>query len=282
MKHKGHVEGNLIPGRADLTAMMPYLMKRRCDSLIFFEQNIDVEPFLAYSEKRKAEGTEVKFFSFFVAAVVKLLRERPQLNRYIKGRKLYQRDDVLVGTVVKRSMDDKGQESNIVLHFKPEDNFQKVLQILQGEVRLAKTDPTEQQMEDDKAFEALLKLPRWLLMFIVKILDFSDFYKAVPKFFRDIDPMRCSIMLANLGSIGIEAPYHHLFEWGTCSIFATIGKIQKKPVVVSDETGDKIVAKTMVNVKIVMDERITDGFYCARSLDLLESYFANPETVEQI
>jgi len=86
--------------------------------------------------------------------------------------------------------------------------------------------------------------------------------------------MRASAFVANLGSVGVDAPYHHLYEWGTCSLFMTIGRIKKTPAVLEDGT---LGVRTMVECKIVMDERVADGYYYARSLDMFKSYFAEPE-----
>ena len=40
------------------------------------------------------------------------------------------------------------------------------------------------------------------------------------------DPLFTSIFIANLGSIGYPAGFHHLWEYGTASIFGVMGKIE--------------------------------------------------------
>ena len=124
-----------------------------------------------------------------------------------------------------------------------------------------------------------MKLPRLMLRIIFAYLRWTDFYFNMPRMFTDVDPLRCSAYIANLGSIGIEAPFHHLFEWGNCSMFIAIGKIGYKPVALEDGT---LVTKKMVEVKVTLDERIADGFYFARSLELMQSYLQNPETIENL
>jgi len=124
-----------------------------------------------------------------------------------------------------------------------------------------------------------MKLPRCILRMLFAFLRWMDFYFNMPRAFTDVDPLRCSVYIANLGSIGIEAPFHHLFEWANCSMFIAIGKIGYKPVALEDGT---IVAKKMVEVKVSIDERIADGFYFARSLELMQSYLKNPESIESL
>ena len=74
--------------------------------------------------------------------------------------------------------------------------------------------------------------------------------------------------MANLGSIEIDAAYHHLYEHGNCPLFVTIGKIERVPVV---GDGDAIEARDVVRLKWSFDERIEDGLYCARALELLRA-----------
>ena len=51
------------------------------------------------------------------------------------------------------------------------------------------------------------------------------------------------------------------------------------PVALEDGT---LVSKKMVEVKVTLDERIADGFYFARSLELMEKYLMNPESIENL
>jgi len=268
---KGRRRGGVrVRTQHDLNALFPYLMKRRCDSLVFYTMQLDMEPLLEYIALQKETGQAITFFEFFCAAIIKLMREREHINRFVKGRRLYQREDVEISTVAKREMSDQGAETNLILRFDKKAVFDDILSRLRGEIKTVKENAPS---KDDKLFATFLKLPRSLLMLFFRFLDFSDFYRGVPRFIEEADPMRASCFIANLGSVGVDAPYHHLYEWGTCSLFVTIGQIKKMPAVLEDET---LGIRTMVECKVVLDERIADGFYFARSLDLFKDYFAEP------
>jgi len=258
-----------LPRKTDVSALFPFLMKRRCDSCVYYTVRIDVEPLFECIERRKAQGEEFTFFPFTVAAVVKLLQEREGMNRYVMGRNLYQREDVTVGFVTKRDFTDEAEEMVVKAIFKKGTRFDEVINKLKVRVKAIK----EEGEPEDSFLVWMMGLPRFFLRLVVRFLWWLDFHGKLFSDLEKIDPLRCSVFLANLGSIGIEAPYHHLFEWGTCSIFAAIGRIQKMPVVV----GDEIVLKTMVEVQVTLDERIADGFYFARSLDILKGYFEDPD-----
>ena len=259
-----------------LNAMMPYMMRGRNESLVYFQTALDVEELLEYIDAKRAAGVDVKFFQMFVAALVKLLKERPKLNRFVSGRRVYQRNHIRVSFIAKKAATDESEETNVALTFHEKSTFQDVLSRMRRDIKTAKSD----EVKDDDAFiRTLMKLPRFALRIVFAVLRWMDFYFDIPKAIANIDPLRCSVYVANLGSIGIEAPFHHLYEWGNCSVFIAIGRIRYMPVALEDGT---LAARKMVEVKVTIDERIADGFYFARSLELMEGYLKNPESIENL
>jgi hypothetical protein len=269
-------DGRVVKVHA-LNAMFPYMFRSRTESLVYFNATLEVENLLAYIEKKKAEGEELKFFQMFMAALVKLFKERPHLNRFVSGRKLYQRNDIKLSFIAKKAASDEGEETNVALTFNDKTTFQEVIDKLKRDIKVAKSDDVKK--DDDKIIEGFMKMPRFILRIMFAFLRWMDFYFNMPRMFTDVDPLRCSAYVANLGSIGIEAPYHHLFEWGNCSLFLAIGRIRYMPVALEDGT---LVSKKMVEVKVTIDERIADGFYFARSLELMQKYLNDPESIENL
>jgi len=270
----GKREGRIVKMHA-LNAIFPYVMRSRTESLVYYSTALDVENLLAYIEKKKAEGQEIKFFPLFIAAIVKLLKERPCLNRFVSGRRLYQRNHIKITFIAKKAASDDGEETNVSLTFDDSVTFQEVIGKLKSDIKAAKSESAKK--DDDRIIETLMKMPRFVVRLFFAFLRWMDFYFDMPRMLADVDPMRCSVYVANLGSIGTEAPFHHLYEWGNCSMFVAIGKIGYKPVALEDGT---LTARRMVEVKVTLDERIADGYYFARSLELMESYLKNPESLE--
>lgn len=268
-------EGHLIKTHA-MNAMFPYMMKTRTESQVFFDTTLDVENLLEYIGTKKAEGIELKFFQLFVAAVVKLFKERPNLNRFVAGRRLYQRNDIKISFIAKKAVTDEAEETNVSLTFNEKTNFTDVISKMNKDIKSAKSNKVK---DDDALINTIMKMPRFMIRGLFGILNWLDFYFEMPRAMADIDPLRCSVYISNLGSIGIEAPFHHLYEWGTCSVFIAIGKIKFMPVALEDGT---LVSKKMVEVKVTLDERIADGFYFARSLELMEKCLKNPESIENL
>jgi hypothetical protein len=260
----------------NLNAIFPYLMKGRNDSIAYYPITVNVENLLDYIESHKGTDSAISFFEAVILSLVKVLRLRPTLNRYIIGRRIYQRHNVVFSFIARKQFTDEAEETNVLVTIKPEDNRVTILAKMRGEILSAKRGD---EKEDDKLISLFLRLPRGLLRFAIKALELYDFYFDTPGFLRGIDPLRASVYLANVGSVGLGAPYHHLFEWGTCSLFVSIGKIE--PTVCVGEDGQPTVRRT-AKLRIALDERIADGYYDARSLELMEEYLSNPSLLENL
>ena len=90
------------------------------------------------------------------------------------------------------------------------------------------------------------------------------------------EPMAAA--MSNIGSIGSkEAIYHNITDFGTNSILVTMGKIYKKEII--NEDGKKEI-RDFCNFGITLDERIADGFYMIKSIQLLEYILDNPKLLE--
>ena len=51
-----------------------------------------------------------------------------------------------------------------------------------------------------------------------------DKHGWVPADIIATDPYYSSVVISNLGSIKLKCGYHHLTNWGTCSLFCIIGR----------------------------------------------------------
>ena len=256
----------------DLKAIFPYMMKGRNESVAYYPVSVDAEPLLAYIEQVKGTDQALTIFEAFMLALVRILRERPTLNRYFIGRRLYQRHDVVLSFVARREYSLDSSETNVLVRIKPDDDPATIVAKLRGEIRVAKSG---EEKDDDELIATFLKLPRGLLRLAIRALEWWDFYVDTPGFLRGLDPMRASAFVANLGSVGMGAAYHHLFVWGTCSLFITIGQVKPTVCVVDGKPG----VKQMMELRVSLDERIADGYYDARALELFDTYLGDPSSL---
>ena len=104
-----------------------------------------------------------------------------------------------------------------------------------------------------------------------------DKHGWVPKDIIATDPYYSSAVLSNLGSIRMKSGYHHLTNWGTCSMIMLIGERKKRPFF--DRLGNYEM-RDSVDLGLTIDERLADGFYYAKTVQLLQKLIENPELLE--
>ena len=261
-----------VRGLDGLHTIFLYVMPKRTESEVSLTEDIDVTELMKFiKEENDEKGTNLKFFHAFVTAVAKTARMRPRLNWFISGKRYWERKDLTLSFIVKREFADGSDESMLVLNCKPELTLYDISKIILG-------DTAKVRKEGHNSMDDLLnifgKFPRWFLTFFFFILRRLEYHGIMPNALTDGDMNYSSIMLSNLGSIRCEAPYHHLSNYGTCSMMITIGNLHKE--MVYDEKGEGTL-RDIVSICVTADERIADGFYFAKSIRLLKYILANPQ-----
>lgn len=258
-----------------ITSFFPYLSRTRSESVVYFTRHLDVTDALEFLNEKRKEGTRLSLFTLIVTAAAKTFEQRPRLNRFVLGRRLYQRELFDVSYVVKKSMSDDGEELLLTL---PVDSKMGPVEV--AEMMASKQEAIRKSEDNglDKLMGWFGSLPRPLLRFVFTIVRSLDFHGRLPSFIRNELPFYCSLFISNLGSIGVDAPFHHLYEIGTTSIFLAFGKTYKEAVVGKD---GNIEIRKLMNLNFTVDERICDGYYLARSFDIFIRYMEHPETLFQ-
>jgi pyruvate/2-oxoglutarate dehydrogenase complex dihydrolipoamide acyltransferase (E2) component len=262
-----------------LQTIMGYLLPKRTDCEVYLSDTIDATELVAYLEKKNAAHPEYRttLFHCFLTAAARMVRERPMMNRFIQGFRMYERDEVSLSFVAKRRFADGADEALMVLVPKDTDALDDVSRKIVGDVRETRKSETSTGGVD-AIMDALAKLPRLLLWLIVRVVRILDFWGINPKFLTEGDPNYTTVFMSNLGSIKCPAVYHHLNNYGTNSIMITIGTLRKEKMLMPDGSEE---LRDVVDIGATLDERIADGFYFARSLKLIRHIFANPELLDR-
>lgn len=257
-------DGRLIRNPDPLQTLMPHLMRTRTESCVYFRQQLDLTHTLEYIRRNNATpGQEnISVFNVFIAAAVRTAARFPRLNRFVVGRRVFARNRLQVSYIVKREMSEAGAEVAVKQTFAPENTLGEVAKKMNAAITRARTG---QNATTDRLVKAIARLPDFLLSSIISIARTLNNVGLLPVAIIDSDPLFSSIFAANLGSIGLDAPFHHLYEWGTVSIFLVIGQYRPE--------GDR----TVVDVTFTLDERIADGYYFGQALHLFRSLVENPE-----
>ncbi len=262
-----------------LQTVMGYLLPKRTDCEVYLNDSIDVTDLLPYLDKKNAQHPEYRttFFHCAVMCMARMVKERPLLNRFIQGYRMYERDEISISFVVKRRFADGAEESLMVLVPKDDDTLDSVSQRIVGNVR--ETRKSEHSTGGvDALLDAFARLPRPVLIVAIRIIRWLDFWGINPKTLTEGDPNYTTILASNLGSIKCPSVYHHLNNYGTNSIMITIGTLHKEEVILPD--GTKAI-RDMIDIGATLDERIADGFYFARSLKLVKHVCSHPELLDR-
>ena len=258
-------------------AIMPHLMPKRTDAEVYLAARMDVTEALAYLQK-KNEGEEeyrATLFHCFIMAVAKTVYLRPLLNRYISGRRVYERDKITLGFVVKKRFEDHSEESLMVTEALEDWTLTEVTKKVVGKVHTVRG---QDSFGLDNTLDLLKKLPRPVMMLAMWGFRTLDFFGKMPKALTDEDINYSTVALSNLGSIRCPAVYHHLNNYGNNSIMVTIGTIHKEEVFQPD--GSRAV-RDIVDVGVTLDERIADGFYFGRSWKIVQYLLNEPQLLDR-
>lgn len=272
---KSRPDGKLITDGDPLTHIMPYVMRGRNESCVYYHNPVDIDVLQEYIRKKRREGKRITMFNLIITATLHVIYERPHLNRFISGRRLYSRKSFDVLYVVKKSMSDEAEESIARVSFDENDNIFTVTKAMGDIIDSIKNGTADKW--DDKLIAYLSKFPRWLLRFVASILRWADFHGLLPESFMKILPMYSSVYVSHLGSIGGGSFFHHLYEFGNTSIFLTIGKVYEAPVK-ADDGG--VEWHRFVDLNFSIDERICDGYYLVKSIKMLNDLLLVPEFLE--
>jgi hypothetical protein len=269
-------DGRLVRTAPSMSKLMPYLMKVRADSQNQFEAKIDIHNAELYLAQKKKEGyTDMSMLHVFLAAYVRVVAERPAINRFIAGQKIYHRDKLECLMTIKKDMTLESPDTCIKVEFDPRDNIYNVYKKFQKAV----IDAKNQDGDFESVIGTLVKIPGLLLRSAIGLLRFMDYFGILPKALHKISPFHGSMIITSMGSLGIPAIYHHLYDFGHLPLFLSYGKMYSKEVTLLDGTKER---HHFVTFKVVTDERICDGFYYASSFKQMMRYLNHPEALDLI
>ena len=253
----------------------PYIMKVRSDSQNQFEDVIDITNIEHYLDAKHREGyTDMTLLHVILAAYVRVVSERPGINRFISGQRIYARKNIECVMTIKKEMSLHAQETCIKVEFDPRDDIYNVYKKFQKTVHYA----VEADTGMDNVAGALVKLPGIFLRGVVALLRGLDYIGLLPKAMMNVSPFHGSMIITSMGSLGIPAIYHHLYDFGNLPLFISYGSIFSGDAIRRDGTRER---HHFVTFKVVTDERICDGYYYASAFKKIKRYLLHPEALDE-
>lgn len=265
-------DGTSIERLPALRRLMPFLMPRRNDAYVLFEQAIPTAPLLALLARLNAgrpDAERVTLFHCVLRAIGMALTDFPRLNRFVAGHRLWERRGIWLSLSAKQRLDRDAPVFSTKIRFDPTESLVGFAERMQRTLQHGRRG----EAASDKEIGLLVRLPRTALRLLMWLQPRLDRLGLLPERLVEDDPLYASAFVANLGSVGLDAAFHHLFEYGTVPIFVTMGRVHRIPLVHEDGS---VGSHEVFVLRYTYDERIEDGFYAARALEALAGYLADP------
>ena len=262
----GRSDGTLVKNIPALDRVIPHIMNRRYDATNYCKVDFDTSELKALLAKLRDQGHSVGTMDAIITAFALLLKERPEINRFVANKKIYQRNHVCVSFVmIKRGTDDQLIETAVKVYIEPGDDLISISKKIRDLIEENRKPQTKNVM--DRFVDGLVSVP-FLPGFLVTMIKLLDKFGFLPKSIIKLSPFHTSMFISNLASLRMDAVYHHLYEFGTTSLFITLGKPKPKQ---DDKT------KNTITLGVAIDERICIGAVWAKAFFEFKQLIENPE-----
>ncbi len=270
-KKKREKEFRRVRTASPMLVITSYIMKTRVGSQNMIADKLKIDNVDKYIKEKQAEGYKnISYMHVLIAAYIRTVSQRPALNRFIRGQRIYTRRNVEISLSIKKQMNLESPDTVVKVILPPDatavDVYEKLNQVV--------TDYRDNPGGDfDNTAKVLSYIPGLVLKFSIWFLNLLDYFGLLPSFLTGVSPFHCSFFITSMGSLGIPAIYHHLYDFGTCPVFCSFGTKKREYSLSDDGTVHK---DKYIDVTFVLDERICDGYYYASSLKMIKSLIKNP------
>lgn len=269
-------DGYLVKHIDPIVALTPYIMPMRCDAQVMMDFKVDYEKLARYIVAKGGEGHRLTFMDILIAAFVRTVAELPELNRFIINKRTYARKTLSVSFAVLKTNGDKAsdiEENTVKCYFDPTDTIFDVADRVADIIDMARKEDAD---------NATLKLAQLLLRpvlanLVVWYARLTDRYGIMPKYIVDASPFHTSLFVTNMASIGMPAVKHHIYNFGSTTMFWSIGAPQRGVEIGPDGKPQR---KRYLPIGVNADERVAPGRVFAMMVSRMMKYLAEPELLE--
>lgn len=268
-------DGKHLKKLSHYNRIIPFVMPKRVNATVHYSEVINIdEALVVLKELNKEHGMNAGVMDVVMAAFVRTISQRPKVNRFVFGKKIYARKDISSSVAIKKEMSDDAETTELKVTYEPTDTLLDVAtKIRKG---ISENKGSDASNDQDGFTKVLNLMPGFLISAVIFLIKAMDSMRILPKSIRELSPFHASFFLTNLGSLRINSVYHHLYELGTVSWFIAMGKKIKR--IEKDSAGNTVI-KRYIELKCVYDERIVDGYYSAQAIRQTVKLIQNPRAL---
>ena len=260
-------------GLSAIERAIPYIMPKRVDAQNYVTEYVDEEAIRGYiREVRRVKGVRLSRMAVLIAAYYLSARRHPYINRFVVNSRIYQRNHFCVSFVMLKSdTNGKGIQTTVKVFLEPGDNVFTINEKISALIEENSRPVNQNNTDKFAAFMFSIPLLPKLVLGLARLLDH---FGLLPRFVIDLSPFHTSMFITNLASIQTSSIYHHIYEFGTTSVFVSMGK--SVPNFLTGELKSKLIP-----IKVVMDERICTGHDYAVFYKTMRRFLKSPALFEE-
>ena len=273
-------DGRLLRSIEPIALFSLYVMNDRNDSNNYITDSVELSAIDSYIHKKRNEGfADFNVMYVLAAAYVRTVSQKPGINRFINGHRIYARNNIEVSLMVKKELKLNSPETMMKFTFLPENTINDVYNEMHPKIRAYQEGEGEEDtVALDKFLKFVFKLPRWILRGVMKLLYWLDYHGWIPQSLLRLSPFHGSMVMSSMGSLGIPSVFHHLYNFGNVPMLITFTTKRHENVLNKDGSIEK---KHWLDFVITTDDRICDGYYYSEALHEVHKYLKNPQLLEQ-
>ena len=258
--------------------LTPFMMRSPSDAVNSFTDQADVGAIEAWLRARRREGNEdISLLHIIIAAYVRMLANRPAMNRFVQGRYLYARDNIDIVLSSGRSGGADSGALSMTVRFQPTDTVYDVFRKINTQLDNLKADESADRLERIAA--TLVKTPRFVLRFAMSVVRWLDYRGWLRESWTSKSPFHGSAVISDEGSYFLPSISRSINSMGCLPVSLSVGRVRSAEEL--DRAG-QIEDKKYVDYTVSYDSRIADSAYIGSAFRYFRYYLANPEELEKV
>ena len=220
---------------------------------------------------RAATGIRLTVSHLMAKAFAATLQKIPDANSILRFHRPYRRKRI--GVFFQVAMTEEGSDkidlSGCTLYDVENKDLPTLIAEFEGKVNKVRARKDEALEKTRGIFRWL---PFWASHWFLRTVSFLSYTLnlALPGLARD--PFG-SVMITNIGSLGLDMAYVPLVPYSRVPILLALGAVAKVPVV----EGDEVVIRQQMKVNATFDHRFIDGAHAAIMSKVLHRAFEDPD-----
>jgi pyruvate dehydrogenase E2 component (dihydrolipoamide acetyltransferase) len=243
---------------------------------VFGLLEVNAGPLLAFLEDRSATaGVKCTVTHAVTRAVAMTMRRYPDVNVFVRGHRVWQREDVDIFLQVAIPADEgsgRADLSGAIIRRADTLRVEEIARQLRDRARAVR-ERRDGAMAETRSL--LQRLPNFATRWSLKALGFLqyDLNLRIPG--SPHDPFG-SAMVTSVGMLGISTGFAPIVTFSRCPIVVLTGQVEDRAVV----RDGAVVASPMCNLAVTFDHRVFDGYQGGLMARMVTSCLEQPEQLD--